>query len=81
MLFLSTTTCNTAAVSGESDEDIAPSLKATWKAKKGDPSNGGYSQELLEDLFSEVSDPWKNLYFCSSVVLCAVWRGSCACVQ
>ncbi len=35
-------------------EDIAPSLKVTWKAKKGDPTNGGYSKDLLETLFAKV---------------------------
>jgi hypothetical protein len=38
---------------GEED-DLIPSLKVTWKAKKGDPSNGGYSTEILENIFSEV---------------------------
>ena len=36
------------------DPEIAPSLKVEWKAKKADPTNGGYSKELLERLFSKV---------------------------
>ena len=35
------------------DEDTVPTLKVAWKAKKSDESNGGYSQQLLEDIFSE----------------------------
>ncbi len=35
------------------EEEVAPTLKVTWKAKKSDVTNGGYSQALLEDFFSE----------------------------
>ena len=47
---------NFKSVVAASDEDpeIAPSLKVEWKAKKADPTNGGYSKELLERLFSKV---------------------------
>lgn len=37
----------------EEDEDFLPSLKVTWKAKKNDPSNGGYSLEVLQDIFTK----------------------------
>ena len=42
------------AVVVEEDEDFLPSLKVTWKAKKNDPSNGGYSLEVLQDIFTKV---------------------------
>lgn len=42
------------SVAGE-EEDLAPSLRVTWKAKKGDPSNGGYTAKILEDMFSKVN--------------------------
>lgn len=38
--------------SEEDEEDAAPTLKVTWRAKKSDPSNGGYTQAMLEDVFS-----------------------------
>jgi len=41
----------------DSDEDSLPTLKVTWKAKKSDVNNGGYSQKLLEDIFSQVAAP------------------------
>lgn len=39
----------------QEEDTTAPSLKVTWKAKKGDASNGGYNRELLESMFSKVS--------------------------
>lgn len=39
---------------GDDDEETVPSLKVTWKAKKSDPANGGYSKEGLEAIFSKV---------------------------
>jgi len=35
-------------------EEILPTLKVSWKAKKSDPANGGYSQEILEEIFKKV---------------------------
>lgn len=37
---------------GESDE--LPTLKVTWKAKKSDETNGGYSEEVLQSILSQV---------------------------
>ena len=46
----------------------------TWKAKKGDSSNGGYTKELLEEIFSLVgnSEPFVLCYilFCFVFVFC-----------
>ena len=39
------------------DTEDAPRLRVKWKAKKGDPTNGGYSQELLHKAFSKVYYP------------------------
>ena len=36
------------------DEDVMPTLRVNWKAKKTDGFNGGYSQKILEDIFSEI---------------------------
>ncbi len=36
------------------EDDTLPSLKITWKAKKRDPSNGGYTKEILEEILSKV---------------------------
>ena len=36
------------------DDDAIPTLRVSWKAKKMDASNGGYNQEILEDIFSKV---------------------------
>ncbi len=41
------------SVEEEEDEDITPTLKVTWKAKRSDDTNGGYSQGALEAIFSE----------------------------
>ena len=38
----------------DDDPDTLPTLKVTWKAKKSDESNGGYSMEVLRDIFSKV---------------------------
>ncbi len=38
------------------EEKPAPRLKVKWKAKKGDPENGGYSQEFLEKAFEKYGD-------------------------
>lgn len=43
------------AAEEESDDDQLPTLKVTWRAKKGDESNGGYSEEVLQTLLSKVS--------------------------
>lgn len=40
---------------GENDSDQLPTLKVTWKAKKSDESNGGYSEEVLRNSLSQVS--------------------------
>lgn len=34
-------------------EDSMLTLKVTWRARKTDESNGGYSQQVLEDIFAE----------------------------
>ena len=36
-------------------EEILPTLKVSWKAKKSDPTNGGYSQEILEEILNKVN--------------------------
>ncbi|KAK2144906.1 hypothetical protein LSH36_721g03076 [Paralvinella palmiformis] len=38
------------------DTEDAPRLRVKWKAKKGDPTNGGYSQELLHKAFSKYGE-------------------------
>lgn len=40
---------------GENDSDQLPTLKVSWKAKKSDESNGGYSEEVLRSSLSQVS--------------------------
>ncbi len=39
----------------EEEGDELPTLKVTWKAKKSDQTNGGYSEEILQRLLSQVS--------------------------
>ncbi|XP_056623305.1 dnaJ homolog subfamily C member 17 [Triplophysa dalaica] len=36
--------------------DVTPKLKLKWKCKKDDASNGGYSQECLQNLFQKYGD-------------------------
>jgi len=37
-------------------EDLAPKLKVRWKSKKSDPSNGGYSREVLESILKKYGE-------------------------
>lgn len=47
----------------EEDDDVMPTLKVSWRAKKTDDSNGGYSQEILKEMFSKVcNNNWRNWY-------------------
>ncbi|XP_037551101.1 dnaJ homolog subfamily C member 17 [Nematolebias whitei] len=39
-----------------SKNNVTPKLKLKWKCKKDDESNGGYSQEILFDLFNKYGD-------------------------
>jgi hypothetical protein len=39
----------------EEEGDELPTLKVTWKAKKSDQTNGGYSEEILQRFLSQVS--------------------------
>ena len=39
----------------EEEGDQLPTLKVTWKARKSDQTNGGYSEEILQRLLSQVS--------------------------
>lgn len=60
------------------DEDLAPTLKVTWKAKKGDAFNGGYTAEILQDIFSKVFLLWLSLDqddLSSCLVLCVAQFG------
>lgn len=43
-----------AASEFDEDPDTLPTLKVTWKARKSDESNGGYSMEGLHEIFSKV---------------------------
>ena len=48
--------CIIAAVLGSSsvsENMTSHTLKVTWKSKKSDPTNGGYNQQILEELFSK----------------------------
>lgn len=45
-------------VDEEEEGDQLPTLKVTWKAKKSDQTNGGYSEETLQRLLSQVYDHW-----------------------
>lgn len=38
----------------DDDDDVMPTLRVSWKAKKTDESNGGYSQKILEEIFFKV---------------------------
>ena len=44
----------------EADEegDQLPTLKVAWKARKSDQTNGGYSEEILRRLLSQVYKHW-----------------------
>ena len=42
----------------EEENDQLPTLKVTWKAKKTDETNGGYSEEVLHSVLSQVSSVW-----------------------
>ena len=41
-----------ASVKEPCQADFMPTLKISWKSKKADSNNGGYNQELLENMFS-----------------------------
>ena len=41
-----------ASVKKPCQADLMPTLKISWKSKKADSNNGGYNQELLENMFS-----------------------------
>ncbi|GFY57334.1 dnaJ homolog subfamily C member 17 [Trichonephila inaurata madagascariensis] len=39
--------------SGRNSSNVMPRLKVKWKSHKGDETNGGYNQDVLEKLFSK----------------------------
>ncbi|XP_029643052.1 dnaJ homolog subfamily C member 17-like [Octopus sinensis] len=40
----------------ETSSELLPRLKIKWKSKKGDISNGGYTADILEELFSKYGE-------------------------
>ena len=42
-----------ASLKEPDQDDLMPTLKISWKSSKSDTNNGGYSQELLESIFSK----------------------------
>ncbi len=50
----------------DDSDDLLPTLKVTWRAQTKDTTNGGYSQESLTDLFSQVEPMYKRVCVYSS---------------